>query len=177
MWLSPECIPDFFQYYMQTMSRATNVPLKIHGVYMRMKWKIKGMKLRQFANPTIVWYPVWQWNIYHKFDSFLFLLDKWFSLSYYLKRHFFIEYECGSDISDDCQSEFNNHQNNGALEKFYYRCSAEGGHDPLRLRCSLCCPERPPGVSEDDIYTGKTRIWFFHRFKVKWIEQVINIHI
>ena len=159
------------------MSNATNVPLKIHGVYMRMKWKIKGMKLRQFANPTIVWYPVKRRNIYWITFMICFYL---ITDSVYLSTWFnilFVEYECGTDISDDCQSEFNNHQNNGDLENFYYRCSAEGGHDPLRLRCSLCCPEKPPGVSEGDIYTGKTRIWFFNRFKIKWIEQVINIHI
>ena len=50
-----------------------------------------------------------------------------------------IDYECGEDISDDCQSEFNNHRNNNDMDKFYYRCGNEGGINPLRLRCRLCC--------------------------------------
>ena len=50
-------------------------------------------------------------------------------------------YQCGSDISDDCQSEYKNALNNGNLETFYERCKTEGGDSPLRARCSLCCEE------------------------------------
>ena len=25
------------------------------------------------------------------------------------------------------------------MDKFYYRCGNEGGINPLRLRCRLCC--------------------------------------
>ena len=76
-------------------------------------------------------------------------------------RHsLFTEYHCGSGISSDCQSEFSNAQNNGNLERFYYRCGTEGGSDPLRLRCSLCCHEKLPGDSENPVYAGENHIWF-----------------
>ena len=50
-----------------------------------------------------------------------------------------LDYQCGGNISSDCSSQFNNAQNNDKLDEFYYRCAAEGGSDPLRLRCRLCC--------------------------------------
>ena len=49
------------------------------------------------------------------------------------------EYRCGDEISDDCQTEYNNAQTNGNLEYFYERCATEGGSQPLRTRCQLCC--------------------------------------
>ena len=51
------------------------------------------------------------------------------------------EYQCGDTISDDCRSEYNNAINNGNLDYFYERCATEGGSQPLRTRCSLCCDE------------------------------------
>ena len=52
---------------------------------------------------------------------------------------FFLDYECGYEISDDCESEYNNAINNGDLDSFYSRCETEGGSSPLRARCALCC--------------------------------------
>merc|ERR1712151_838857 len=43
---------------------------------------------------------------------------------------------CGSDNSDDCVSEFHH-----GLGPFCSRCSNEGGNNPLRNRCHLCCTE------------------------------------
>ena len=48
---------------------------------------------------------------------------------------FLLDYECGNEISDDCESEYNN----GDLDSFYSRCETEGGSSPLRARCALCC--------------------------------------
>ena len=64
MWIISLTIADYFQWYMQTILDATSVPLKIRGVYKRMKWRIREMKLKSFANPTIVWFPVNKRNIY-----------------------------------------------------------------------------------------------------------------
>ena len=50
-----------------------------------------------------------------------------------------LEYECGTTDSSDCTSEYENSKNNNNLQSFYDRCSTEGGSEPLRLRCSLCC--------------------------------------
>ena len=52
--------------------------------------------------------------------------------------------DCGSGISDDCQMEWDDKESE---EKFYERCDSEGGSNPLRWRCSLCCP-------------GMNYIWF-----------------
>ena len=54
------------------------------------------------------------------------------------------EYQCGDGISEDCQSEYNNAINNGNLDYFYRRCATEGGSQPLRTRCSLCCDQGDP---------------------------------
>ena len=35
--------------------------------------------------------------------------------------------------------EYENANNNDNLQSFYDRCAIEGGSEPLRLRCSLCC--------------------------------------
>ena len=43
---------------------------------------------------------------------------------------------CGSDNSDDCVTEFHH-----GLGPFCFRCSHEGGSNPLRNRCHLCCTE------------------------------------
>ena len=43
---------------------------------------------------------------------------------------------CGSYNSDDCESEFHH-----GLGPFCSRCSNEGGNNPLRNRCHLCCTE------------------------------------
>ena len=51
----------------------------------------------------------------------------------------FSDYECGYEISSDCESEYNNAVNNYDIESFYSRCETEGGSDPLRARCGLCC--------------------------------------
>ena len=53
-------------------------------------------------------------------------------------------YKCGSIISGDCQSEYNNAIRNGNLGPFYHRCANEGGARPLRARCSLCCGDDEP---------------------------------
>ena len=53
-------------------------------------------------------------------------------------------YNCGSIISGDCQSEYNNARRNGNMGPFYRRCRTEGGSQPLRKRCSLCCKEDEP---------------------------------
>lgn len=47
--------------------------------------------------------------------------------------------DCPDDNSDDCVSEYQNHKNNGDLNKFCERCLTEGGSQPLRSRCNLCC--------------------------------------
>ena len=60
------------------------------------------------------------------------------------KSLYLSEYQCGDGISDDCQSEYNNAINNGNLDYFYHRCAREGGSQPLRTRCSLCCNEDEP---------------------------------
>merc|ERR1719330_1396221 len=44
-----------------------------------------------------------------------------------------------TEVSEDCEKEFENALTNDDLEKFYKRCDNEGGANPLRLRCSLCC--------------------------------------
>jgi uncharacterized protein YegL len=55
---------------------------------------------------------------------------------------------CGSYDSSDCKSEYNNGKNNGNLGNFYSRCRTEGGSQPLRNRCSLCCTgENAPATS------------------------------
>ena len=59
---------------------------------------------------------------------------------------YFLEYSCGDSISDDCQSEYNNAINNGNLDYFYHRCATEGGSQPLRTRCSLCCNNDDVGI-------------------------------
>merc|ERR1712110_417020 len=46
--------------------------------------------------------------------------------------------DCGSGISDVCQSEWDDKE---SVWKFYERCDAEGGSNPLRWSCSLCCPD------------------------------------
>merc|ERR1711972_889182 len=43
---------------------------------------------------------------------------------------------CGSDNSDDCVTEYQH-----GLEHFCFQCSHEGGSNPLRNRCHLCCTE------------------------------------
>ena len=50
-----------------------------------------------------------------------------------------LEYECGTTDSSDCTSEYENAKNSDNLQSFYDRCATEGGSEPLRLRCSLCC--------------------------------------
>ena len=52
---------------------------------------------------------------------------------------FIAEYLCDDKNSDDCQVEYNNAVNNGTLDYFYRRCATEGGEEPLRTRCKLCC--------------------------------------
>jgi len=44
-----------------------------------------------------------------------------------------------TEVSEDCEKEYENALANNDLEKFYKRCDNEGGANPLRLRCSLCC--------------------------------------
>ena len=56
----------------------------------------------------------------------------------------FLEYQCGNYDSDDCKAEYGNAINNGNLEYFYHRCATEGGSQPLRKRCSLCCSDDEP---------------------------------
>merc|ERR1712241_762605 len=64
------------------------------------------------------------------------------------------ELECGDKISSDCRSECDNALRNGNLDHFYNRCETEGGSQPLRKRCSLCCdgcePPEPEGSGEID---------------------------
>ena len=72
----------------------------------------------------------------------------WTSLKYastgVKKSSHFSEYQCGYDISGDCQSEYNNAIANDDIDSFYRRCATEGGFQPLRTRCSLCCNEDNP---------------------------------
>merc|ERR1712241_1660793 len=64
------------------------------------------------------------------------------------------ELECGDKISSDCRSECDNALRNGNLDHFYNRCETEGGSQPLRKRCSLCCDtckeDEPEGSGEID---------------------------
>ena len=52
---------------------------------------------------------------------------------------FIAEYLCDDQNSDDCLVEYNNAVNNITLDYFYRRCATEGGEEPLRTRCKLCC--------------------------------------
>mmetsp|Transcript_110778 Transcript_110778/g.345254 ORF Transcript_110778/g.345254 Transcript_110778/m.345254 type:complete len:391 (-) Transcript_110778:142-1314(-) len=48
--------------------------------------------------------------------------------------------QCGDGVSWDCQSEYNNAVTNSDISsRFCHRCRAEGGSQPLRTRCKLCC--------------------------------------
>ena len=51
------------------------------------------------------------------------------------------EYQCGNEISIDCQLEYNFAVTNSNLDAFYLRCAIEGGTHTLRSSCSLCCHE------------------------------------
>ena len=56
----------------------------------------------------------------------------------------FSEYQCGNEISIDCQLEYNFAVTNSNLDAFYLRCAIEGGTHTLRSSCSLCCHENGP---------------------------------
>lgn len=49
--------------------------------------------------------------------------------------------QCGAAIAGDCQSAFNNAKNQDNVAAFCNRCANEGGSNPLRKRCRLCCDE------------------------------------
>ena len=61
-------------------------------------------------------------------------------------------YECyGTDVSDDCQSEYDNAVRNGNMVDFYHRCTIDEG---FRTKCALCCEggvstARTEGTTED----------------------------
>ena len=46
---------------------------------------------------------------------------------------------CGEDNDHKCQTEFKNAKTNKNLKDFYTRCRTEGGANPMRKTCSLCC--------------------------------------
>lgn len=48
-------------------------------------------------------------------------------------------YSCGNRVSDDCRREWRNAKANHDEAGFCSRCGHEGGADPLRKRCRLCC--------------------------------------
>jgi len=48
---------------------------------------------------------------------------------------------CATFDSSDCISEWINAKNNKQLSSFYNRCQTDGGAQPLRARCSKCCPD------------------------------------
>ena len=59
--------------------------------------------------------------------------------AFWVMNLFSSDFECGYEISDDCLSEYNNAVDDDNLDQFYHRCDTEGGSQPLRTRCSLCC--------------------------------------
>ena len=61
-----------------------------------------------------------------------------------------LDYQCGENITSDCRSEFDNARNNNKMDEFYHRCAEEGGSNPLRLRCRLCCDNE----KSDNRFTG-----------------------
>ena len=46
---------------------------------------------------------------------------------------------CGETHDQNCRNEFENAKRNNDLEFFYKICRTEGGADPMRKTCSLCC--------------------------------------
>merc|ERR1719265_729226 len=50
-----------------------------------------------------------------------------------------VSYTCGKGISSDCRSEEGNARRNNQMQNFCGRCATEGGAQPLRSRCKLCC--------------------------------------
>merc|ERR1719322_1958805 len=82
-----------------------------------------------------------------------------------LKRQ---DYECGNEISDDCESEYNNAINNGDLDSFYSRCETEGGSSPLRARCALCC-------NQDDQYVEVEGTWYYIDTDAKTIGCIFSM--
>lgn len=52
-------------------------------------------------------------------------------------------------ISGDCQTEYDNAIRNNNLASFYNRCQTEGGSNPLRNRCALCCGNNVTTTSEE----------------------------
>ena len=46
---------------------------------------------------------------------------------------------CGEDNDQNCKTEFKNAKTNNNLKNFYKRCRTEGGANPMRKTCSLCC--------------------------------------
>lgn len=58
--------------------------------------------------------------------------------------------DCPTDrISGDCRTEYDNAIRNNNLASFYNRCRTEGGSNPLRNRCALCCENNVNTTSEE----------------------------
>ena len=48
---------------------------------------------------------------------------------------------CGETNDQNCTNEFENAERNNNLANFYKRCRTEGGANPMRKTCSLCCSQ------------------------------------
>ena len=83
---------------------------------------------------------------------------------------FIAEYLCDDQNSDDCLVEYNNAVNNITLDYFYRRCATEGGEEPLRTRCKLCCNADAAGnytfSALKDCYTNEE----FDGFTCEWMK-------
>lgn len=59
------------------------------------------------------------------------------------------DHDCPTNtISGDCRTEYDNAIRNNNLASFYNRCKSEGGSNPLRNRCALCCGNTVTNTSE-----------------------------
>merc|ERR1712110_168246 len=54
--------------------------------------------------------------------------------------------QCGTTNAGDCQGAFNHAKNQDNVAAFCNRCANEGGSNPLRKRCRLCCDECNPAL-------------------------------
>lgn len=59
--------------------------------------------------------------------------------------------ECGDFNSQDCVTAFDNAQNSKKdMTAFEKRCMNEGGSQPLRARCALCCDKTSDAAEDED---------------------------
>eukprot|EP00040_Diaphanoeca_grandis_P032291 m.195391 g.195391 ORF g.195391 m.195391 type:complete len:533 (-) comp32567_c1_seq1:67-1665(-) len=70
-------------------------------------------------------------------------------------------YTCGTEVSNDCVSEFSNtFANSGNYDTACDRCASEGGATPLRMNCEYCCSKcgtisSPPPTSAQSTQTNE----------------------